>query len=71
VKDKNKKIDFDCVRRREEVATILGVSTKTLERLEARGELARVQITNRIVGYRDSEIEKFLARRAAKVVDHV
>jgi predicted DNA-binding transcriptional regulator AlpA len=71
VKDKDKKIDFDCVRRREEVATILGVSTKTLERLEARGELARVQITNRIVGYRDSEIEKFLARRAAKVVDHV
>jgi predicted DNA-binding transcriptional regulator AlpA len=67
VKDKDKKIDFDCVRRREEAASILGVSAKTIERLEARGELTRVQITNRIVGYRDSEIEKFLARRAAKV----
>jgi predicted DNA-binding transcriptional regulator AlpA len=57
--------EVDYVHSRKAAAGILGVSVKTLTRLEARGELPRVQISPRIVGYRHSEIEKFLTARTA------
>jgi predicted DNA-binding transcriptional regulator AlpA len=56
---------FDCVHTRKRTAEILGVSVKTLTRIEARGELPRVQISPRIIGYRNSEIEKFLTAKTA------
>jgi hypothetical protein len=41
------------------------VCEKTLRRLELSGELKRVDITPRKVGYRASEIERFLSEREA------
>jgi predicted DNA-binding transcriptional regulator AlpA len=61
----NDKRQVDYVHTRKETARILGISTRTLSRLEARGELPRIQISPRIVGYRSSEIEKFLTARTA------
>jgi predicted DNA-binding transcriptional regulator AlpA len=61
----NDKRQVDYVHTRKETARILGVSVKTLTRIEARGELPRVQISPRIIGYRNSEIEKFLTSRTA------
>ncbi|HEY6700560.1 MAG TPA: helix-turn-helix domain-containing protein [Pseudolabrys sp.] len=59
------KDQVDYVHTRKETARILGVSVKTLQRMEARGELPRVQISPRIIGYRHSVIEKFLDARTA------
>jgi predicted DNA-binding transcriptional regulator AlpA len=56
---------LDCVHTRKRTAEILGCSVKTLTRIEARGELPRVQISPRIIGYRNSEIEKFLAAKTS------
>jgi predicted DNA-binding transcriptional regulator AlpA len=53
----------DCVRNRREAAKMLGISIKTLTRIEHRGELPRVQITDRIVGYRDSALRRFISER--------
>ena len=53
----------DCVHPRREAARILGCSIETLRRLEAAGELPRVQITTRIVGYRDSVLRRFMHDR--------
>jgi hypothetical protein len=44
----------DCVHPRREAARMLGCSVETLRRLEASGQLPRIQITPRVVGYRDS-----------------
>jgi predicted DNA-binding transcriptional regulator AlpA len=56
---KNEVIDY--VRRRDEAAKILGISTRTLARMEKNGKApARTQITDRIVGYRDSAIRAYL-----------
>ena len=60
-----KDASIDYIRSRKEVAKLLGVSVRTLARIEARGELPTVRITPRIIGYRASEIEKFLAARTA------
>ena len=57
---------IDYVRGRAETAKILGISVRTLTRMEANGMApARVRITDRIVGYRQSAIDQFLAERAA------
>jgi predicted DNA-binding transcriptional regulator AlpA len=56
----------DFVRRPQETARIFGVSQRTLRRMELRGDAPpRTKITERIFGYRDSEIEKFLNSRVA------
>lgn len=55
---------IDYVRPRKETAKILGVSTRTLRRMEVRGQApARVKITDKIIGYRDSAINEFLKSR--------
>jgi predicted site-specific integrase-resolvase len=54
---------IDRIRGRKETAARLNISLRTLRRLELRGEIERVQITERIVGYRDSAIERFLKER--------
>jgi hypothetical protein len=54
---------IDRVRSRAQTAARLNVSLRTLRRLELRGEIERVQITERIIGYRDSAIERFLEER--------
>lgn len=47
-----------------QVADRLGIHPRTLTRMEARGEApARIQVTQKIVGYRTSELERFLASR--------
>jgi predicted DNA-binding transcriptional regulator AlpA len=56
----------DYVRSRAETAKILGISVRTLTRMEAKGQApSRVKLTERITGYRDSEISKFLDARTA------
>jgi predicted site-specific integrase-resolvase len=54
---------IDRVRRYKPTAELLGISTKTLQRLVARGEISTVQITARIKGITDSERAKFIASR--------
>jgi len=46
-----------------EAARMLGCSVETLRRLEASGQLPRIQITPRIVGYRDSVLRRFMHER--------
>ena len=48
----------------QKAAEILGVSIRTFRRMHNRGEAPpRVKITDRIFGYRNSEIMKFLEAR--------
>ena len=55
---------YDVLLTRAEVARRLAISIRTLFRLEAEQKLPpRIQVTERIVGYRSSEIEKFLNDR--------
>ena len=57
---------LDRIRTRKQVAEYLGFSTRTLTRMETRGELPpRVQITERIFGYRDSDLSKWVEARKA------
>ena len=56
-------IPIDRVRRIKNAADRLGCSTKTVQRLMARGEIAFVRITDRIPGITDSEIDRFIAAR--------
>jgi predicted DNA-binding transcriptional regulator AlpA len=52
---------IDYVRRRNEAAKILGMSTRTLARLEKEGRAPkRVQLSDRIYGFRDSAILEYL-----------
>jgi predicted DNA-binding transcriptional regulator AlpA len=56
---------IDRIRTREEFAAILSVSTRTLARMEGRGELPpRVQVSDRRIGWRSSDIEKFIQSRS-------
>ena len=56
--------NVDFVRSIPETASILGVSVKTLRRMESRGDAPRrVHVTERIIGFRDSDIQKFLESR--------
>jgi predicted DNA-binding transcriptional regulator AlpA len=60
--------EVDRIRSRKQVAEQLGISTRTLDRLQERGELPpRVKISNRLVGYRASEIERYLQSRTQSV----
>jgi predicted DNA-binding transcriptional regulator AlpA len=59
-----KNVDF--VRSREETAKILNMSTRTLSRLEKSGQAPRrTQITERVIGFRDSAIKEFLDSKTA------
>jgi hypothetical protein len=53
----------DRVWRYKPVAESLGISTKTLQRLVARGEIATVHITDRIRGITESERARFIKSR--------
>ncbi len=55
----------DFVRRPAEAARRLGVSVRTLRRLELRGEICATRVTDRCKGFRDSEIRRFLDSREA------
>jgi predicted DNA-binding transcriptional regulator AlpA len=58
----------DLILTRPEVAQRLRISVRTLSRMENRGDLTgRIRISDRIFGYRNSEIEKFLANRTGAV----
>jgi predicted DNA-binding transcriptional regulator AlpA len=60
----NGRIDY--VRSRKETALILGVSVRTLKRMELRGEAPpRVKVTERVIGFRDSAINAFINARTA------
>jgi hypothetical protein len=54
---------IDRVWRYKPVAQSLGISTKTLQRLIARGAIATVQISDRIRGITESERARFIASR--------
>jgi predicted site-specific integrase-resolvase len=54
---------IDRVWRYKPAAASLGISTKTLQRLVARGEIAAVHITDRIRGITESERARFVASR--------
>jgi predicted DNA-binding transcriptional regulator AlpA len=57
--ENNNYVDF--VRSREETAKILNTSTRTLSRWEKLGMAPRrTQLSERIIGYRDSAIREFL-----------
>ena len=57
---------IDYVRRRDEAAKVLGISTRTLARMEKLGKAPqRTQITERCFGYRDSVLKDFLNSRTA------
>jgi predicted DNA-binding transcriptional regulator AlpA len=60
--------NIDCVRTRQETAEMLRISLRTLRRLEVKGDLPpRIRISERIFGYRDSQINAYLASRTATV----
>jgi predicted DNA-binding transcriptional regulator AlpA len=57
---------FDRVRSRKHAAEILNMSPRTFSRMESRGLLPpRIQISERIFGYRDSDLNKWLDARKA------
>lgn len=56
---------IDRVWRYKPTAESLGISTKTLQRLVARGEIAVVDITDRIKGVTESERARFVKSRIA------
>jgi predicted DNA-binding transcriptional regulator AlpA len=56
----------DCIRSREEFARRLCVTLRTLDRMDAAGMLPpKVQISERRVGYRESDIATFISTRSA------
>jgi len=56
--------NVDRVRSRKQTADRLGICVRTLVRMEQRGDAPpRVKLTKTIVGYRDSDVERFLASR--------
>jgi predicted DNA-binding transcriptional regulator AlpA len=53
----------DCLCPREWVAAVLGISIRTLIRMEQKGEIqGKLQISGNRVGYRRSAIEKFISQ---------
>lgn len=62
--ERNAPTDF--VHSEDEAASILGVHKATLRRLVDRGEgPAKIRLTTRRVGYLNSSLTEFLARRQA------
>ena len=55
------------VHTRKEAAKLLGVTTRTLRNMEARGELQPVYVTSRIVGYCDSALRRYLYERTGVI----
>lgn len=56
--------DFDQIRSRGELARMLGVSVDTLKAMEKRRDAPpRIQVSQRKIGYRDSDIDAFLKAR--------
>jgi predicted DNA-binding transcriptional regulator AlpA len=54
----------DCIRSRKEFAQRINVTIRTLDRMDAAGELPpKVQISERRVGYRESDIARFISTR--------
>ncbi|HPY31120.1 MAG TPA: helix-turn-helix domain-containing protein [Verrucomicrobiota bacterium] len=47
---------------RKQTADLLGVSTRTLRRMERRGELDPIRISSRLVRYSASQIRELLTR---------
>ena len=63
---KSETAPIDYVRSRREAAKIMGVSVRTLTRMERSGQAPpRIRVSARIVGYRDSAINEFLNARTA------
>ena len=61
-------VGIDCVRSRKQTAQILGVSVRTLSRMELSGKAPpRIKVTERVTGYRDSAINQFLESRTVAV----
>ncbi len=57
----------DRVRSRREFAERLGICTRTLGRMDRRGELPpRVRITDKLIGYRESDIAAFIESRVMR-----
>jgi DNA-binding XRE family transcriptional regulator len=54
---------LDCLYTRKQAAKLLHVAVRTLTRIEQRGELPRVQISPRVIGYRDSALQQFIAAK--------
>jgi DNA-binding transcriptional MerR regulator len=50
---------------RKEAAEILRCSTRTLQRLERAKQLPPVHLTQRIIGYRNSDLLRYLHERTA------
>ncbi len=53
----------------KQTAEALAVSVKTLSRMEARGEIRRVQMTSQRYGFRLSEIQSLIQKKS--VLSHV
>jgi len=58
---------FDRVIPRREAARLLGVSTKTLQRIEDRRELQPIRISDRVWGYRRSALQRYIHERTQVV----
>gem|GEM_PF-5843067 len=52
---------LDRIYSRKSAAEALSVSVKTVIRLELAGKLRRVQVTQGRVGYRESELNRYMA----------
>jgi hypothetical protein len=62
--DEMKEPYVDCVRNRKEAARMLGdCSVRHLRKMEDRGELQPIQISPRIIGYRDRALRLFIHDR--------
>jgi hypothetical protein len=57
------KTTFDRVITRQQAARLLGVSVKTLRRIEDRRELQPVRVSDRVWGYRNSALQRYLYDR--------
>jgi len=56
-------VPFDRVWNRKEAAEMLGISIASLRKLEKAGQLQPINITARVIGYRDSHIRRFVNER--------
>jgi predicted DNA-binding transcriptional regulator AlpA len=60
-------VSIDRIRSRAEFAERLHISTRTLDRMDKRGQLPpRVKISDRLIGYRESDIAAFINSRVMR-----
>jgi len=57
------KTEFEGLITRKEAAAILRCSITTLKRIERRKELQPIQITPLIIGYRQSDLQRYIYDR--------